>query len=91
MGVFQGLIWNSRPHRACLGHQLEPAGLSLANARTGVGGTSTLDLLLIKRAGPPTRRIGLRRRWPAGGPGRITISAAQRPLRLWGEVDLHFN
>ncbi len=32
-------------------------------------------------------------RWlqaPAGGPGRTTISAASRPLPLWGEVDLHF-
>ena len=28
--------------------------------------------------------------WPAAGPGRMTDSAAQRPLRLWGEVDLHF-
>ena len=34
------------------------------------------------------------RRWlqatPAGGPGRITISAAQRPLRHRCEVALHF-
>ena len=28
---------------------------------------------------------------PAGGPGRITISAAQRPLRHRCEVALHFN
>ena len=88
MVVFQGLIgvaglvvlaWALSENRRAF--TWRTPGLGLAEP-------VPLALILIKRADPSNRRISLRRR-PAGGPGRMTVSAAQRPLRLRGEVALH--
>ena len=89
MEAFQGLVgiaglivlaWTLSENRRAFSWRTPGLGLAVP---------VPLALLLIKRSVPSTRRIGLRRRWQAGGPGRITISAAPRPLRLWGEVALH--
>ena len=52
MAVFQGLIGIAGLIVAGLGHQREPPGFFMANARTGVGGTSTTGFAL-DQAGRP--------------------------------------
>ena len=52
MVVLQGLIRNSGPHPPCLGPQREPPGFFMANARTGVGGTSTTGFALDQAVRP---------------------------------------
>ena len=84
MEAFQGLVGIAGLIVLAWALSENRRGFSWRTPGLGLAVPAPLALLLIKRSGPSTRWIGLRRRWQAVGPGRTTISVASRPLPLWG-------